>query len=96
MKLFLANPGEAYKIIRIGGREKLQKQLMNLGFVPGSRIRLVNEVQGNFIVIVKDTRLGISRELAQKIEVAVSDEEASNTEETQPDSVAPIIISARP
>ena len=69
MKLFLANPGETYEIVHIGGREKLQKHLMNLGFVPGSRIRLVNEVQGNYIVVVKETRLGISRELAQKIEV---------------------------
>ena len=70
MKLFLANPGETYEITHIGGREKLQKQLMNLGFVPGSQIRLVNETQGNYIVVVKETRLGISRELAQKIDVA--------------------------
>lgn len=69
MKLFLANPGETYEIVHIGGREKLQKQLMNLGFVPGSQIRLVNETQGNYIVVVKETRLGISRELAQKIDV---------------------------
>ena len=76
MKLFLANPGETYEIVHIGGREKLQKQLMNLGFVPGSHIRLVNETQGNYIVVVKETRLGISRELAQKIDVAPVTESA--------------------
>lgn len=78
MKLFLANPGETYEIVHIGGREKLQKQLMNLGFVPGSQIRLVNETQGNYIVVVKETRLGISRELAQKIDVAPTAENAQS------------------
>ncbi|WP_066923026.1 FeoA family protein [Murdochiella massiliensis] len=85
MKLFLANPGEAYEITHIGGREKLQKQLMNLGFVPGSQIRLVNETQGNYIVVVKETRLGISRELAQKIDVAPVAESAQ-----------PFLLQARP
>lgn len=85
MKLFLANPGETYEIVHIGGREKLQKQLMNLGFVPGSQIRLVNETQGNYIVVVKETRLGISRELAQKIDVAPVTESAQ-----------PFLIQARP
>lgn len=69
MKLFLGESGKSYRIIRIAGREKLQKQLMNLGFVPDAIIQLVNEVDGNFIVVVKETRLGISRELAQKIDV---------------------------
>lgn len=85
MKLFLANPGETYEIVHIGGREKLQKQLMNLGFVPGSHIRLVNETQGNYIVVVKETRLGISRELAQKIDVAPVAESAQS-----------IVLQARP
>lgn len=78
MKLFLANPGETYEIVHIGGREKLQKQLMNLGFVPGSQIRLVNETQGNYIVVVKETRLGISRELAQKIDVMPTEKKAQS------------------
>ncbi len=69
MKLFLGESGKSYRIIRVAGREKLQKQLMNLGFVPDATIQLVNEVDGNFIVVVKETRLGISRELAQKIDV---------------------------
>lgn len=69
MLLNMANHGELMKVIRVAGRDKVRGQLLNLGFCEGSCVRVVSEVNGNYIVQVKDTRIGIGRELAQKITV---------------------------
>lgn len=41
----------------------------NLGFVPGGRVTVINRMGGNLIVNVKQARVAISREMAQKIMV---------------------------
>ena len=45
----------------------MRKHLENLGFVAGSNVTVINEFSGNIIVNVKDSRIAISRETAQKI-----------------------------
>ena len=67
MYLSMTEVNHSYEIERLLGRENQQKQLMNLGLVPGARVRVVSTIQNNMIVLVKDTRLGIGRDLAQKI-----------------------------
>lgn len=67
MPLTLANSGENYVIIRIGGNPEVKRHLENLGFVAGGNVSVVNIVDGNLIVNVKETRVAISREMAQKI-----------------------------
>lgn len=69
MLLSMAPTAHVYRVEQIVGREKTQKQLMNLGIVPGAEIEMVSEMNGNYIISVKQSRLGISRELAQKIHV---------------------------
>lgn len=59
--------GEDYEVLRLIGRDKVQKQLMNLGVVPGSMITVQQCMGQNLIVYIKDVRLGIGRELAQHI-----------------------------
>lgn len=44
-----------------------KRHLENLGFVPGSKVSIVNKMNQNVIVNIKDTRIAISEELAQKI-----------------------------
>ena len=67
--LTLANIGEENMIKRIGGKPEVRRHLENLGFVAGSTVRVVNTLGGNVIVQVKDARVAVSRELAQKIMV---------------------------
>lgn len=67
MPLTLANSGEEYVIIKIGGNPEVKRHLENLGFVAGGNVSVVNVVDGNLIVNVKETRVAISREMAQKI-----------------------------
>ena len=69
MPLTLANIGEENIIKRIGGLPEVKKHLENLGFVPGGSVTVVNAMGGNLIVNVKEARVAVSREMAQKIMV---------------------------
>ena len=65
--LALADVGEMNTIKKIGGSTEVKKHLENLGFVVGSGVTVINTIGGNLIVNVKDSRVAISREMAQKI-----------------------------
>ena len=67
MPLTFAGTGESYVIQRIGGKPEVRKHLENLGFVAGAEVSIVNTVGGNLIVKVKEARVAISQEMAQKI-----------------------------
>ena len=69
MPLALANRGEANTIKKIGGTPEVKKHLENLGFVVGGDVTVVNSLGGNLIVNVKESRVALSREMAQKIMV---------------------------
>ena len=67
MPLTLAKVGEVNIIKRIGGKQEVRAHLENLGFVAGGRVSIVNTIGGNVIVNVKESRIAISKEMAQKI-----------------------------
>lgn len=69
LPLTMARPGESCSIKRIGGKEEVRRFLETLGFVVGSEISVVSETHGNVIVNIKDSRVAISREMANKIMV---------------------------
>lgn len=69
MPLTLANTGEENIIKKVGGNPETRKFLENLGFVAGSAVTVVSEIGGNVIVNVKDSRVAVSKEMAQKIMV---------------------------
>lgn len=69
MPLSFASVGEENIIRKIGGRPEVKKHLENLGFVVGGTVTIVNTLAGNLIVNVKETRVAISQEMAQKIMV---------------------------
>lgn len=67
MPLNLAVIGEENIIKRIGGNAEVRAHLQNLGFVPGAVVTVVSSMAGNLIVNVKNARIAISKEMAQKI-----------------------------
>ena len=67
MPLILANVGEENIIKKIGGSPEVKQHLENLGFVVGGSVKIVNTMGGNLIVNVKETRVAVSREMAQNI-----------------------------
>ena len=67
MPLTLANIGEVNTIKKIGGKPEVKKHLENLGFVAGGDVTIVSTMGGNIIVNVKEARIAISKEMAQKI-----------------------------
>ncbi len=69
MPLTLVDPGEENIILKVGGKPEVKKHLENLGFVAGGRVTVLSANDGNLIVNVKEARVAISKEMAQKIMV---------------------------
>ena len=69
MPLSMMNPGEPSVIKRIGGKEDTRRFLENLGFVSGGTVTVISEMNGNMIVNIKDSRVAIGRDMANKIMV---------------------------
>ena len=67
MPLTMAREGEVTSIKRVGGRDEVRRHLENMGFVPGTDVTVVSVNNGNVIVNVKEARVAISREMANKI-----------------------------
>lgn len=68
--LTFANVGEKISIKKIGGKDETKRFLGSLGFVEGGELTIVSDNGGNLIVKIKNTRVAISREMANKIIVA--------------------------
>ena len=69
MPLILSKAGEETTILRVGGTPEVRQHLNDLGFVAGTSVTVLNVIAGNLIVKVKESRVAISREMAQKIMV---------------------------
>ena len=67
MPLTLAEVGEENIIRKIGGKQEIKTHLENL--VVGGEVTVINAIGGNVIVNVKDSRIAVSKEMAQKIMV---------------------------
>ena len=67
LPLTMAKVGEPNTIKRIGGREETKKFLENLGFVTGGVVTVVSEISGNMILNVKDSRVALGKDMANKI-----------------------------
>ena len=67
MPLSMVRAGEPKVIKKVGGRSETKKFLENLGFVVGGLVTVVSEINGSLIVNVKDSRVAIGRDMANKI-----------------------------
>lgn len=69
MPLTLLGVGESSLITRVGGKPETRQFLEGLGFVVGTPITVISKIDGNIICSIKDTRVAISKEMAQRISV---------------------------
>ncbi|MBQ3799143.1 MAG: ferrous iron transport protein A [Treponema sp.] len=67
MPLTMVSPDEQFLIKKINGNEEVRRFLENLGFVAGASVTVVSKIGGNLIVRIMDSRIAVSREMAQKI-----------------------------
>jgi len=67
MPLIMAKAGEENLIKKIGGEAETRQFLESLGFVVGGAVTVITEIGGNVIVNVKDSRVAVNREMANKI-----------------------------
>lgn len=69
MPLTFAKAGEPAIVARVGGKEETRRFLENLGFVSGAKVTVVSEANGNVIVNIRDSRVAIGKDMANKIMV---------------------------
>ena len=69
LPLSMASQGDPVIIKKIGGKQETKKFLETLGFVVGGTVTVVSEINGNMIVNVKDSRVAIGKDMANKIMV---------------------------
>ena len=69
MPLTMIGAGAQGVVQKINGKEETRKFLESLGFVTGSTVTIVTEIGGSVIVNVKDSRVAIGRDMANKIMV---------------------------
>ena len=67
MPLTFLQAGQSSIITRIGGNPQTRQFLEGLGFVVGTPVRVVNQIDGNVICAIRDTRVAISKQMASKV-----------------------------
>ena len=67
MPLTMATSGEINIVKRIQGMDETKRFLESLGFVEGGQVQVISEISGNLIVNVKDTRIALSKSMANRI-----------------------------
>ena len=67
MPISMAKPGDTVTIQKITGRDDVRQHLAELGFVVDSDVTVVNEIAGNLILQVKDSRIALDKSMANRI-----------------------------
>ncbi len=67
MPLSMAKAGEIIEIKKITGKDEIRQHLAELGLVLEEKVRVINEVNGNLIIQVKDSRIALDRSMANRI-----------------------------
>ena len=69
MPLSFSTTGGVVTIKDIKGKDETRRFLESLGFVVGGNVSVVSEIDGNLIVNVKESRVAISKSMANRIMV---------------------------
>jgi len=67
MPLTMARAGETVTIRKITGKDEVRQHLAELGFMVDGDVTVVNEMAGNLILQVKDSRVALDRSMANRI-----------------------------
>lgn len=65
--LTMSRPGDTVTIRKITGKDEVRQHLAELGFVVDSDVTVVNEIAGNLILQVKNSRIALDRTMANRI-----------------------------
>lgn len=69
MPLSLADINTVYIVKRVTGNDQIRKHLATLGFVEGAEVQVIQSIDGNLIVEVKNVRVAIDTSLARRVMV---------------------------
>ena len=69
MPLSLADMNTVYVVKRVTGNDQIRKHLATLGFVEGAEVQVIQSIDGNLIVEVKNVRVAIDTSLARRVMV---------------------------
>ena len=67
LPLTAAKSGETLVIKKITGQDQVRQHLAELGFVVDSKLTVVNQIAGNLILQVKDSRVALDKSMAARI-----------------------------
>lgn len=67
--LLLADVDSDQVIQSVKGNDELRAFIQRLGLAPGAKVHIVSAHEGDMIVLVKDVRIAITREMAMRIMV---------------------------
>ena len=67
MPLSMAKPGETFSIVKVTGKDEIRQHLAELGFVVNGAVTVVSELGGSLILQVKDSRIALDNDMANRI-----------------------------
>ena len=67
MPLSMAKAGETFTVVKITGKDEERQQLAEHGFVVDGTVTLVSELGGSLILQVKESRIALDRDMANRI-----------------------------
>ena len=67
LPIAMSEVGETVVIRKITGSEKVRQRLAELGFVVDEEVTILNASYGNLIVKVKESRIAIGMDMANRI-----------------------------
>lgn len=70
MPIAFAPLNESLTIVKILLEDSVKKRLNSLGLLVNANIEILSKTSGNLIVLIKDTRIAIDKNIATKIFVA--------------------------
>ena len=70
MSIAFAPLNESLTIVKILLEDSVKKRLNSLGLLVNANIEILSKTSGNLIVLIKDSRIAIDKNIATKIFVA--------------------------
>ena len=70
MPLVIAPLNKEFRIIKILLEQKVKKHLESLGIIVNENITILSQTGGSVIVVIKEGRLALNKDIASKILVA--------------------------
>ena len=67
MPLTMARTGDTVTIRKINGKDETRQHLASMGFVERGLVTVVNEIAGNLILQVKESRIALDKSMANRI-----------------------------